>query len=179
MPHTRLAVAFVLAATTLAASGCGGSSKATSTPAPATSAANTTSSTATEASVKPSGKPLSRSELIARADAICYRLNARRSATTIGRPQDYERVVPALASYELAAATEMGKLVPPASMAHDWQQIVAGSRTVAAATGRFHTYAEAKAGTLAHTIDLVLGKGIDELVHAAKRAGFKDCSHFA
>jgi hypothetical protein len=126
-----------------------------------------------------SSKPLSRSELIAQGDAICYRLNAKRATLTISRPQDYERIVPPLAAYELAAAAEMGRLMPPTSMAHDWSEMVSGARTIAQATGRFRTYAEANKGKLAHTIDLVLGRGIDELVHAAKRAGFKECSHFA
>jgi hypothetical protein len=156
----------------LVASGCGGSSKGAST---AASAANA----AVASGAKPSGKPLSRLELIARGDAICYRLNARRSSSTMSRPQDYERIVPALAAYELAATTEMAQLVPPASMAHDWQRMVAGSRTIAETTGRFHTYAEASGNKFAHEMDLVLGKGIDELTQAAKHAGFKDCANFA
>jgi hypothetical protein len=125
------------------------------------------------------GKPLSRSELLAKGDAICYRLNARRSSLKLERPQDYERIVPPLAAYELAAANEMGQITPPASMANDWQEMVAGSHTIAEATGRFHTYKEANTGKLAITVDHLLGKGIDELTQAAKRAGFKDCARFA
>jgi hypothetical protein len=170
MLHVHV-VALTLVAAALAASGCGGSSKGTAT-ATSASAASQTSSAA-------SSKPLTRSELIARGDAICYRLNAKRASLTINRPQDYERLVPPLATYELAAAAEMGRLTPPTSMARDWQQMVSGARTVAQATGRFHTYAEASTGKIARTIDLVLGKGIDELVHAAKHAGFKDCSRFS
>ncbi len=172
-------IALAVMGTALAASGCGESSKGTSTASQATSAAATGSTGARITVAEKPGKQLSRSELVAQGDAICYRLNTRRSAITMSRPGDYERFVPALAAYELAGATEMGRLVPPASMADDWQKMVAGSRTVADATGRFRTYAEANAGKLAHTMDLVLGKGIDELTHAARHSGFKECSHFA
>jgi hypothetical protein len=174
MTHTRLAAA-ILTASALTAAGCGESTKPTSQ---TTQAAVTAQTTANTTAAKPSG-PLNRTELIAKGDAICYRLNARRSATTIGRPQDYERVVPALAAYELAAVNEMSQLTPPQSMKRYWQQMLTGSRAIAEATGRFHTYTEASTGKLAHIVDVALGKGIDELTKAAKRAGFKECSHFA
>jgi hypothetical protein len=172
-------IALAVMGTAFAVSGCGESSKGTSTASQATIAVATGSTGARVTVAEKPGKQLSRSELVAQGDAICYRLNAKRSAITLSRPGDYERLVPPLAAYELAGATEMGRLVPPASMASDWQKMVAGSRTIANATGRFRTYAEANAGKLAHAIDLVLGKGIDELTHAAKHAGFKECSHFA
>jgi hypothetical protein len=125
----------------------------------------------------PSG-PLTRAELLARGDAVCYRLNTRRQSTLIARPSDYERQAPALAAYELTGATELGELTPPASMAQSWQHIVAGARTVATVTGRFPHFAQASSDAIGHRYDAILGKAIDEMVNAAKRSGFKECSRF-
>jgi hypothetical protein len=172
MPSTRLA-ALALSALTLAASGCGGSAKSSSQ---TTSPASAVSTTANE-SATPSG-PLTRAQLIAKGDAICYRLNTRRSSTRINTPQAYERLVPPLAAFELAGAAEMGKLIPPPSMAHAWQQMVAGARTIAEVTGRYRRYADASSHKLSRPLDAILGKAINELVVTAKREGFNDCARF-
>jgi hypothetical protein len=116
--------------------------------------------------------------LISRGDAICYRLNAKRRTISIGGPEDYERLVVPLAAYELAAATEMGSLTPPPSLAPAWQQIVSGTRTLARLTGHFHTYAEASNLKLSRPFDAELGKAMDQVTRSAKQAGFKDCTRF-
>jgi hypothetical protein len=170
MSRTCLAVV-ALTAGTLIAAGCGGSSKSSSHPASAQSS--------TSAAVTAPAGALTRAQLIARGNAICYRLNVRRTSITIRKRQDYEALVPALAGEELAAAVEMGKLTPPPSMAHDWQQMITGAHTIGEVTGHFRTYAEASNEKLARPFDPILTKGIDQLVGAAKHAGFKECSHFA
>lgn len=175
MSLTRFA-APTLAALTLAVGGCGGSAKSSNQQTSAQTAGKQTN-VANQSGV-PSG-PLTRAQLIARGDAICYRLNVRRASTRIGKPQDYERLIPQLAAYELAAANEMGEITPPASMAHDWQQMVAGSHTIAEVTGHFHRYVDATNDKKALPFDIILGKGIDQLTKAAKRAGFKECGRFA
>jgi hypothetical protein len=173
------ALALGASALTLVPSGCGGSTKSATRTAPSGSAqppaggkADVTSESST------SSGSLTRAQLIARGNAICYRLNARRSSTRISRPQDYERLVPVLAAYELAAATEMSKLTPPASMARDWRQMIAGSRTIAEVTGHFQRYSEAGNEKKSRPLDAILGKAIEELTSAAKHAGFKDCAQF-
>jgi hypothetical protein len=167
--------ALTLATSVLVATGCGGSAKtasqsASSTP---TSAASATSPPAT-----PVGAPLTRAQLIAKGDAICYRLNARRQSTRIEHAKDYEHLIPSLAAYESQGANEMSQLVPPASMAHAWRSIVIGSHTIAEVTGRFHRYSEASNLKLSHQYDVLLGHAIDQVVHNAKHAGFKECSRF-
>jgi hypothetical protein len=123
--HVSLA-ALALAATTLAVSGCGGSSKTESSKTPAA-----TGTPATTAAVTAEPGKLARTELIAKAEAICARINAKRSSTTIRTHRDYGRLLPSLGAYERAAAAEMSKLTPPASIANDWKQIVAGAHTIA------------------------------------------------
>jgi acyl-CoA hydrolase len=162
----------VFAAILLVASGCGGSG--------GSSNKTTLSSSTRSALVSPSphNGPVTRGELIVQGDAICYRLNVRRQSTNIGQRADYERLVPALAAYELRAANEMGSLTPPVSMAHDWRQIVEGSRVIAEVTGHFPRYSEASNDKLVRSYDIVLTKAIRQVVHAAKHAGFKECSRF-
>jgi len=181
MLHTQLA-ALALAATTLAASGCGGSSKTTSTTtaantsAPATTAAAPTTSTASVENKSTSGKPLTQAELIAKADAICARVNAKRSTIAISTAQQYATLVPQLASYEQAAVAELAALVPPASMANDWNLIVAGSRQLADNTTKLGEDAKAEDFSSLHTLVASNEKTQAQLTATAKRAGFKDCA---
>jgi hypothetical protein len=178
MLSTRLAC-LMLAGLALAAGGCG-SSKSTSQTTSTASAQSTTgkgSSTSGQSSTPSS--PLTRAQLIAKGDAICYRLNVKRSTTTISSGQSYERLVPKIQATELAAATEMSELVPPPSMAAAWSRMVLATHTIAEATGHFRSYAEASNDKLGHQVDAVLTKGIKELTSTAKQEGFTDCAQFS
>lgn len=183
MSPTRLtALAFALTALMLITTGCGKSasskdsaSSSTTAQTPTNTQSTTTPKTSTHLTITHTG-PLTRTQLIAEANTICSRLNARRSTTVIRNQQDFERVVPALVAYELAGATEMSKLTPPASLTQSWHQVITGTRTIAEATG--HTYVEETSGPNAKTIDVSLGNGIKELVDAAKHIGLNECAQF-
>jgi hypothetical protein len=179
MFRTHLAVLAATSALALVVFGCGGSSKSSTSK---TASSSTQASTGSEASGGGSPAPtgtLTPAQLIAKGNAICYRLNARRSSIVVATPHDYERLVPPLAAYELASAAEMSKLTPPPSMAADWRRIVAGSRLIALATGRFRKSADAGNAAKSRPLDAMLTKGIDELTSAAKHAGLSECAHFA
>lgn len=173
MLHAQFA-ALTLVVTTVAASGCGGSSKATSaTPAAATSAPATTSSAVAETTSTEAGKTLTRAELIAKAGVICAGVNAKRAAITIRSRRDFPRLKE-VATYEQVAATELGKLVPPASMASDWRQIVANAQALAYDTAKYGEYAiasNAAAGSMATAGTASL----QQMIIIAKRDGFKEC----
>lgn len=148
-------VALVLVATTLAASGCGGSSG--------------------------SSGSLTRSELIARGDLICRRINTRLTGTTIGRQGSFAQLMPSLAAYEHAAVAEMRKLTPPASMADGWRQIVKGAQTLADATAKVGSYARgnpniSQASPPLRAAFTAAGEGTQHMVAAARREGFQDCA---
>jgi hypothetical protein len=148
MSHARLAV-FAFAAGALAAPGCGASSKAAS---------------------------LMRGELIAKADAICSRVHAEYHANGYRSIQDMARLAPRLASYEQTAVAELRKLTPPASMANDWRQIVAGAQTVASDTAKLGRYAKEnnlKAATALYTAS---GQVERQALATARRDGFKACT---
>lgn len=151
MSPTRLA-ALALAATTLAASGCGGSSKTTSTStAAATTAPSSTGSTSTTtaATTAQHGKALTKAQLIAKADAVCKRIEVRLHAQGAKTVSDVVRLAPQLAAYHQARAAELDRVTPPASLEADWKQIVAAMHTAAEDTVKFGEYTKANnaAGT--------------------------------
>jgi hypothetical protein len=180
MNHTQMAAAIALAGAALATSGCGGSSKPSSG---TTSSAQTASSTVTQPAghTEPSARtePLTRAELIAQADVICRRVNQTRASITIKKKGEFVTVLPRLAAYERAAVAEMRKLTPPASMAKSWSQIIAGAQTVAEVTGAGTEHA--KNGTLNDTQSLAAraAKGMQQMLAAATREGFKDCAQLS
>jgi hypothetical protein len=144
-------VAIALAAA-ISATGCGGSSKS--------------SDTGTG----------SKTELIAKADAICHGVNERLSSTRIGSADDYARLLPSLAAYRQTAADELGKLTPPASMAADWKQIVADAHTLAAEVAKIGEVAKTK--DFNATAALVKkASGVQaHLASIAARNGVKECN---
>jgi len=181
MLHSQFA-SLALAATALAICGCGGSSKTTSTTSaattstPATTASAPITSTTTPSVKTASGEALTQAELIAKADAICARINTKRSSVVVSTAQQYKTLVPQLATYEQAAVAELATLVPPASMAGDWKLIVAGSQQLADNITKLGEYA--KANRLGSQNALVASneKTQEQLTAVAKRAGFKDCA---
>jgi hypothetical protein len=177
MLHVQLA-ALALATTALAAAGCGSTSKQSSTDGSV--GGSTTTMTATATSSKPiTPQPLTRAKLIAQANVICRQVNARRAKMRIMEiktPQDYARFVPPFASYQQAMFAKLDKLIPPASMAKDWIQILAQAKTLADDMTRIGEYA--KANEIGE-VDGMLPpstKAQEQMIVTAKRDGFKDCA---
>jgi uncharacterized protein with von Willebrand factor type A (vWA) domain len=138
--------ALALAAMTLAASGCGSSAK-----------------------------PLTRAELTAKADAICKTVTARLAKNTIRTQQDIARVAGELAAFEQVALTNLSKLVPPAALADDWKQFVAGAQTLAENTSKIGEYA--KANNLKASKSLITSSQATQrqMTAIAKRDGLRSC----
>jgi hypothetical protein len=126
-----------------------------------------------------SSKPLTRAQLISQADAICKRVNAKLKASKISSKQDIARVVPQLAAYEQQALADLGKLVPPASMANDWKTIVAGAQTLADNTAKLGEYAKENKLKAARGLITTSEKVQRQVQATAKRDGFKECSENA
>jgi hypothetical protein len=148
--RNRRVVALALTATTLLASGCGGSSG--------------------------SSRPLTRAELVAKANAICTRVNARLTSSLVRNPQELTRIAPRMVSFEQTALTELTHLNPPASLADDWQQIVAGAETLVEDTAWYSE--DARTNNLKGMHDLLASaEKIQRRIRAtATRDGFNDCA---
>ena len=126
-----------------------------------------------------SPKPLTRAELTAKANTICEGVTAKLKAKTIKSQQDIARVASELASFEQTALDDLSKLVPPAELADDWKQFVAGAQTLAENTAKLGEYAKAKnlkaAGHLITSSEAVQKR----MVATAKRDGLKGCEQVA
>jgi hypothetical protein len=152
MERTQLA-ALALTAATLATSGCGRSSS--------------------------SAKPLTRAELIAKADVICRRVNVKFASTKVTSQRDLASVSSEISSYEQQAFAELSKLTPPTSLASDWSQILTATHTFADNTAKISDYAKssnvaAERGLFASSQALR-----QQITTTAKRDGFSDCGQTA
>ena len=134
--------------------------------------------THTIAASSPEGPVRSRPQLIARADAICARRNTAIDAVKLPgtKPKDIESFAARSTVLEQTAFLELGRLRPPASMARDWQQILADSRTLLEYVVKLDEYGEYNEirliPALAHSTQTVKHR----LQVTATHAGFKHCS---
>jgi len=117
--------------------------------------------------------------LIAKADPICARTNVKLSSTTVKSNQELARVLPQVAAYERAEAAELSNLVPPASMASDWNQIVIGIRIFSEDTEKAATNLQSGNSATASGLYKAAKKVQDQLAVIAKRNGFKQCGTIA
>ncbi len=178
MLHAQL-VALALAATTLLASGCGGSSKTTSSTAavtaPATVATPTPTATATPIKFA-SGRPLTRAKWIAEGDAICAHTDRRLAAISVTSTRELVHALPQAAAYEKAEVRDLSKLVPPASMAGDWAQIVNDLQIFAEDSIKIAQYAEVKNASAGVPLVHAQNNIHKQMAAVARRDGFKQCS---
>lgn len=172
-------VAATFAVTALVASGCGGSSKTTSTTT-TTAASVSSTETATQPTITAptvklaTGTPLTRTALIANAEAICAKANAKTSVLTVSSIQALARTYPQIAIYNRTEAGELAKLVPPAAMVqplttmindlelHSQYLIVAAHNV------------EQKNKSIVQGL-LAANKFVLNLLHTARQAGFNHC----
>jgi hypothetical protein len=155
-----------MAAAVLAIASCGQSTK--------TQTAQTQSANAQPTQTQ-SAKALTRSELITKADAICYHANSKRDS--VKTRNEFVSYVTGMASIEKAAGAELGGLVPPASMSSDWGRIVTGTEELANILTRLAEYArshkgEPPQGSLYASATVTQ----ERVLSTAKRDGFRDCS---
>jgi len=143
--------------------GCGGGSS--------TTASNSTTAVGPARSVSPQTRVL-----IVDADAICRRLNHRVVVSRATSPQEIASGASKNAVLEQAALVELAKLVPPASIAGQWQQILAYRRTLAQqlpTLARLERSKDAKAANALITSKLRVHR---QLRVAATRLGMTACA---
>jgi hypothetical protein len=167
-----LTCVIVLAGAPLA--GCG--SKTASTVRQPTSSASADAGSAGAGTS--TGEALSRSSLIAHADAICRETNAK-LARTQAKGEGPEQVAAAVVeneTIERKANGALAKLTPPAELASSWKKMLGYRRSLAdqlgslAAASRNHATASIKA------LGASKKKLHGDLRQLATKAGFKDCA---
>jgi len=156
-----------LVAAALAAGGCGGGSS------DAKSAGSLASGNPT-----PSGSSRVPSQLVARADAICRRLNTEIVATNPSKLQIRKIVslTPQRVALERTALKELSKLAPPASIARDWRQMMAYRKTLIEELIRLGRYAKANDTQSIKSLAVSKKRVHQRLFATATRDGFKDCA---
>jgi hypothetical protein len=143
---------------------------------PTTATSTRPTRTVTAGAQSPKSGPLSRQELIAKADLICRRVNAKRARTKYASAADYARLVPALAEYQQAAVAAMRELVAPASMRSSWNQMVSDAQQFADSVVKFGEYAKANKLREVTSVSIAGMKANERLMALAKRKGFVDCA---
>lgn len=175
-------MSFVLVAAALAAGGCSGGTSETKS---SQTSSNGSGQALSSSHARPAGSPPSsaegspaRSQLIARADTICKRLDTKLAAISPANlsMREIARFAPPRAALEQAAVMELSKLAPPASIARDWQQLIAYRRTLMEEL--FELGRDAKANDAAGIRALSASKKLvhQKLLTVATRDGFKYCS---
>jgi hypothetical protein len=175
MPYKRM-VALALAMTTLTVAGCGGSSAKSSSTGTKTSATHSTiTQPSTVPAEAPGGRRLTRAELVAKADAVCRRLNKKAGSMSISSLQDIVRLAPRVSGYYRMAFAELRRLAPPVAMASDWRAIVTDIQPLA---GEIMVWAGYARDNDPASVAKVEGnvKAIQQHRFAiARRDGFRDC----
>ncbi len=174
---------FVLIVGVLALAGCGGSSKtgssstsAVNTETSSTSSGSGTATTSTTPVKVASGTPLSKSRLVAGADAICKRLSLELDASNkLRTQQDVIRAVQHRTAIEKAALVELSKLVPPTSLAKDYQKLLSARQTVIEDIKKLGEDVEAKNSSAEGPVYVSSGIVLRQMAATAKHSGFKYC----
>lgn len=173
--------AVAVVGTVLAAAGCGGSSSKSGSSTTATSSTTAgggkgTAPVSTGEIRVQKGASLTRAAWIKKGDAICLQTNSRLSTTTAKTAQDFARLLPQAAAYEHTEASELSKLVPPASEQSNWQHMITDLQKFSELSARVAEYAAANNFPAATPIAAAGNKAQEDMVAIAKAAGFKSCS---
>jgi hypothetical protein len=176
MACERLAALMLVAAIVFTATSCGNSTRP-STRSTSISVPTSTSAPVSSASVKKTNE-LTRTRLIARADAICGRIKARRNLLKFGVAGSFVVILPQLAVYEQALFVELSKLTPPASMTSDWSQILADAHTLADSTAELNRDAQTNTAKGAQRLFTVFAQARRRLQSTAMRGGLTVCARY-
>ena len=162
--------------TVLAAAGCGSSTKTGQTSTVAATSATTQQSTVTSSAVPvATGPALSRATFLTRADAICRRTNVKRGNVHITNSRNFVLYMPRLTEYQQAAVADLSKLVPPPSLASDWQAMLSAEQRIAAAYAKATTLVRSGEFGPARAALVAAVGSQSQLSSIGSRDGFHDC----
>lgn len=124
-----------------------------------------------------STQPLTRAQLVSKADKICAQVHDRvRAVGPAKTPQQLSVLAHKLAGFEQQQIESMRKLKPPASLASDWKQMVEGAQEIAEDAGTLSTDLQLKKEKQAGEALKQIGKVEQRLDPIVKRDGFSSCN---
>jgi hypothetical protein len=133
------------------------------------------------ASDSKSSNSIALAALIEKADRICVRLDEKFTGAQ-GRAQTNHavaHVVPLLVAAEREALVELSKLTPPASIAGDWQTMLADRQTLIGDFNKLGEYAKLNNSTDIKSAATSIEGQRQRMLAIAKRDGFQECSRLA
>jgi hypothetical protein len=156
----------------LAAGGCGGGSVDARSAGPLPSGPFKAKS---GGPLPPSPPPL---PVVAKADAICRRLNTQIQASkqTSLSPKEIARFAPRNAALEKAALKRLSKLKPPTLIKHDWRQVMAYRRTLMEQLVKLGKYAKVNNSRAIKALTKSKKQVHLALLTIGTLDGFKDCT---
>jgi hypothetical protein len=121
-------------------------------------------------------KPLTRAQLVSRANALCTHVHAEiKNIGPAKTPQELVRLTRKLAGFEQHALESMRSLQPPPALAADWKHMIEGAEEVAESAGTLSTDAQLKK-------EKAEREALEHIVHVEKnispivaRDGFTNC----
>lgn len=163
--RSRKWVSIAVLGTTLAVSGCGGSSGDGS-------------------------KSLTSAELVAKANPVCARITAKIAYYSNLKPANSKDLVsasaiasaaPQIAAVERAAQADLAKLTPPTAMAGDWKLMVADIGKIAQYTAQLGELATAKnpRSSGAGAVLAAAAKTVQHMHAIAGKGGLTECAKVA
>jgi hypothetical protein len=122
-----------------------------------------------------SPKPLTRTELTAKADTICKSVSAKVAGKSANSVQGIARTATELSSSEQSALNELSKLIPPVAMEADWKTFIAGAQTLAENTAKLGEYAKSNNLKNARALILSSEATVKQMTAIAQKYDIKGC----
>lgn len=124
-----------------------------------------------------SAQPLTRKQLVAKANAVCSTLHKKmKEVGPANSPGELAHVAEKLAGYEQQQIEAMRKLTPPKQLASDWKQMIEGAEELSESIATLSSALQAKKKKQAEEA-LKQTATVEKRVTAiAKRDGFTACS---
>jgi hypothetical protein len=170
-----LPIVLALAAGASIASGCGGTAHTSTRRVADSSSQGADSTPQASASTTATAPALSRSQLIARADAICARVNTHLAHTTVHSSRELVQAAPGIAAFERSALAELKRLTPPVALSADWKTMLGGLELLAQATQKYGEYVGANQTGVATGFAQSVQERQRQVAAVAERDGFQSC----
>jgi hypothetical protein len=172
---TSTAATIALVAIALLLAGCGSSSSG-STASIASTGKSTTSSKPPPAPARK--RPAAEEKLIARADAVCRKLNFEIATTPAksGSRKELLRVVPKNEAHEREALAELSELTPTAKIATAWRQMIAARHAAIVQLGELVDAARRDDKRASDALIASKKRLHAQLKTVATQAGLNDCA---
>jgi ABC-type glycerol-3-phosphate transport system substrate-binding protein len=179
-------VVLFVSVTALMASGCGGGGASSAPTTNGGGSGGTTGSAASNpgtgaaandaAATVGSSAPLTKTQFVASANAICKRLHQQLLVLNRGKTPDTQQVYLRGAAYEQMALGKLQKLNPPTELSGDLKQVVATLSTLAEDSTKYVEYVKtknmSKANALANSYAPIKQQGVEVTL----RDGLKECT---